>query len=169
VASGVEVVGEVLRIAPVVDAQSGTMRVTLRLPSAAELRPGMLISARIVVDRRQNALLIPRRALELDALRPSLFRLRGAADGGAGNSVERRHPRLGIHSADVVEVLEGLADGEYVVVAGQAALRDGMAVRVVEWDGLAAQLRDAGRISEDATVGRAALEASATDAAVVGM
>jgi membrane fusion protein (multidrug efflux system) len=62
--------GVVERVAPVVDAASGTFRVTVRLDAPAEgaapvvsLRPGQFTSVKIEVDRRENVLTLPRRAL----------------------------------------------------------------------------------------------------------
>lgn len=68
--------GTVERVAPVVDAASGTFRVTVRLDAPAEgssigtsssgfatLRPGQFASVRIEVDRHEDVLTLPRRAL----------------------------------------------------------------------------------------------------------
>lgn len=60
-------IGVVERVAPVVDAASGTFRVTVRLDAPADgnlsLRPGQFASVKIEVDRRDDVLVAPRRAL----------------------------------------------------------------------------------------------------------
>lgn len=56
--------GKVLRVAPVIDSASGTFRVTVAVdPGQATLRPGQFVSTRIEVDRHENVLTVPRRAL----------------------------------------------------------------------------------------------------------
>lgn len=56
--------GNILRIAPVVDANSGTFRVTCEFhDKTGELRPGMFGRVEIVYDQRADALTVPRSAL----------------------------------------------------------------------------------------------------------
>jgi membrane fusion protein (multidrug efflux system) len=56
--------GTVTRISPVVDAGTGTVRVTISVePGQGELRPGQFIKARIEIARHDDVLTIPRRAL----------------------------------------------------------------------------------------------------------
>jgi membrane fusion protein (multidrug efflux system) len=132
VATDARVVGQVQRLAPVVEARSGTVRVTASVPAGQGLLPGMLVAATIRVEQRDGVLLVPRRALDLDSPLPTLYRLQTRpGEGGVQWAVERVAPQLGIVGDEQVEILSGLADGERVVVAGQSALRDGIAVRVV--------------------------------------
>ncbi|NOY26211.1 MAG: efflux RND transporter periplasmic adaptor subunit [Oligoflexia bacterium] len=56
--------GTVARVSPVVDPQSGTVRVTVAVdPTTTSLRPGQFVKVRIEVDRHKDVLTIPRRAL----------------------------------------------------------------------------------------------------------
>ncbi|MBM4389942.1 MAG: efflux RND transporter periplasmic adaptor subunit [Deltaproteobacteria bacterium] len=56
--------GEVVRVAPVVDTQTGTVRVTVALdPGQAVLRPGQYVSVRVEVARHEGVLTVPRRAV----------------------------------------------------------------------------------------------------------
>ncbi|MEC7948407.1 MAG: efflux RND transporter periplasmic adaptor subunit [Myxococcota bacterium] len=56
--------GTIERISPVVDAQTGTVRVTISAdPEQTALRPGQFVKVRIEVDRHDDVLTIPRRAL----------------------------------------------------------------------------------------------------------
>lgn len=56
--------GTVARISPVVDATSGTVRVTIQIsPDQQILRPGQFARVRIEVDRHSDVITIPRRAL----------------------------------------------------------------------------------------------------------
>ena len=56
--------GRIERVSPVVDAQSGTVRVTISVdPAQTALRPGQFVKVRVEVDRHDDVLTIPRRAL----------------------------------------------------------------------------------------------------------
>ncbi|MFT4974225.1 MAG: membrane fusion protein (multidrug efflux system) [Myxococcota bacterium] len=56
--------GSVTRISPVVDPSSGTVRVTVSVdPGQETLRPGQFTKVRLEVDRHNDVLTIPRRAL----------------------------------------------------------------------------------------------------------
>ncbi len=56
--------GTVDRVSPVVDLQSGTVRVTISVdPASTSLLPGQFVKVRIEVDRHRDVLTIPRRAL----------------------------------------------------------------------------------------------------------
>lgn len=56
--------GSVLRISPVVDAQTGTIRVTIAVDTGTtSLRPGQFVKVRIETDRHSDVLTIPRKAV----------------------------------------------------------------------------------------------------------
>lgn len=145
--------GNVLRIAPVVDAASGTFRVTCEFDhDGGVLRPGMFARIAIVYDQRRNALVIPRSAVvEEDgrstvyvvvhqAARPQAPRVPGgrgqaraaALPPAAVEIVRRVVIRTGHGDGDRIEVLTGLKRGDRIVTLGQNNLRDGTAVTVVE-------------------------------------
>ena len=64
----VRATGTVLRISPVVDQVTGTIRVTIAVdPTTGDgphLRPGQFVEVRIEVDRHEDVLTIPRRAVQ---------------------------------------------------------------------------------------------------------
>jgi membrane fusion protein (multidrug efflux system) len=71
-----EVAGEVLRLSPVVDPQTGTFRVTVApVGDAPLLRPGQFVSVRIQVDFHDDTLVLPRRAVLYDRGEPYVFRV----------------------------------------------------------------------------------------------
>lgn len=56
--------GTIERVSPVVDPQTGTVRVTISVdPEQTALRPGQFVKVRVEVDRHDDVLTIPRRAL----------------------------------------------------------------------------------------------------------
>jgi len=74
--SEIVVPGEVLRLSPVVDAQTGTFRVTVApVDQQRLLRPGQFVSVRIQVDHHEDTLVLPRRAVLYDRGEPYVFRV----------------------------------------------------------------------------------------------
>ena len=66
--------GHVTRISPTVDAQTGTVRVTVALDDPEQvLRPGQFVSVRIEVDRHDDVLVLPRRAVFYEEGDPTVF------------------------------------------------------------------------------------------------
>lgn len=132
------------RLAPEVDVETGTVKVTLAVEGGVRLRPGSFVRVGIVTDTRDDALVVPRSALVSDGRRWKLFRL---AD--SGDTVSEVQVTLGFEEGDRVEVVEvdgaggALSPGDRVVVRGAAALSDGAAVSV----------REEGEETEDESVG----------------
>lgn len=119
--------GTIDRVSPVVDSGSGTFRVIAAFEGAqqaGQLQPGMFGRVRIVHDQRADALVVPRLALLDGEGNPAVFQVR---DG----KVVRVPVRLGYLDGQWAEILEGLALGDQVVVAGKSALRDGSVVQVI--------------------------------------
>jgi membrane fusion protein (multidrug efflux system) len=117
--------GRIRMISPGVDPESGTVKVTLEIPSdRGLLKPGMFTSVRIITEEHPRALIIPKKGLILETDEDDVFMV---AEGRA-----RRVPvELGFVDKDRVEVLSGLDEGDLVVTVGQEGLKDGTAVRLV--------------------------------------
>lgn len=120
----------VLSIAPAVDAQRGAIEVKLALSGEAPpfLREDMTLSVDVETGRRDKALVLPLRAL------------RGAATGNTATVLvaqdgraENRALRLGLRTLEAVEVLDGLREGEPVLLGSD--IQDGSRVRpkIVSW------------------------------------
>ena len=127
----------VLRIRPVVEADTGTVEVTLEVNGGGKLRPGMFASVFLEVDRRADALVIPKAALVLESLGDTVFLVEAGTGEATDSAVRggqvavRRDIELGFEERDAVEVLVGLQEGEKVVVLGQSGLSDGTPVRIL--------------------------------------
>ncbi len=121
---GREFLGRVRRVAPVVDAKSGTVKVTIGFEDLGPLRPGMYVDVELILDRKNDAVLLSKRALVLDGDQTYAFRL------GPDRKVQRLlvEPRASdrLH----VEPMTGFNEGDQVVVAGQTGLKDGALVRI---------------------------------------
>ena len=116
---------EVLRIRPVVDADSGTVRVTLEVKARGLLRPGMFARVYVETDRHEDALVVPKAALSLESIGDTVY----VADGPTAS---RREVELGFTEGDHVEILSGVAEAESVIVVGQDGLSDRTPIEVLE-------------------------------------
>lgn len=64
------------RVAPIIDATSGTFRVQLRLPPGQRaLRPGQFVSVKIEVARHDDVVVVPKRALVYEDGMPVVYRM----------------------------------------------------------------------------------------------
>jgi len=119
-----EYLGKVDRIAPVVDPKSGTVKVTVAVGQQAGLLPGMFVDVDIVTTVHEDAVLLPKRALVYDEDRAYAFRARGAR-------AERVEVLPVLSDRDFVEPGAGFAQGDTLIVAGQAGLKDGSKIEVL--------------------------------------
>lgn len=123
---GREFPGRVRRIAPVVDAKSGTVKVTLGFDEIGPLRPGMYVDVELILNQKTDAVLLSKRALILDGDQTYAFRL------GENRKVQRLLIEPLASDRLHVEPTSGFQEGDRVVVAGQTGLKDGALVRLPE-------------------------------------
>jgi membrane fusion protein (multidrug efflux system) len=119
--------GRVRRIFPAADSSSRLVPVEVAVsgPDAARLRPGYTVRATIRLDTREDALVVPTRAVLGASGARSVFVVKGGL-------AERRAVRVGDDVDGRVEVFAGLALGDTVIVAGNSLVREGGAVRIVD-------------------------------------
>ncbi len=134
--------GKISRIYPYLNNQTrtNTVEVTLENPQdqktgLRKMKPGMFGRAELVVGRREQALAAPEPALLLDnALLKKQKEgeiLRRAFVVDDQNIARQRLVKLGARKGSYYEVLEGLAEGERIVVRGQHGLKDGQTVEIL--------------------------------------
>ncbi|MGB5737704.1 MAG: efflux RND transporter periplasmic adaptor subunit [Woeseia sp.] len=118
----------IARISPVVDPATGTFKITVEVSDASQrLKPGMFARIGIVSDVRPDALQIARAAIIDNEGEQFVFVVE---DGVA----KRRRIDTGLTANGMVEIVGGLTGEERIVVVGQAGLRDGAKVDVVNAD-----------------------------------
>lgn len=108
---------------PEVDIDTGTLRVRAVFDNAhRRLSGGLFVRVRLQAGSLEGALVIPEVALGRDQQGQYIFVV------GNGNIVERRAVKLGPRVDGGIVVVEGLAAGERVVIAGQLSARPGAEV-----------------------------------------
>ena len=157
---GKEFQGVVDKIAPTVDAKTGTVKVTVAVHNVGMLRPGMYVNVSLVLDTHENALLLPKRALVYDADQVFVFRL------NQEQKVDRLLLQPVLIEKDFVEPGAGIEEGDRVVVAGQTGLKNGAQVKVLgepEPENAADTTAKAGEPSEAGANGSGSETAAATE------
>ncbi len=113
------------RISPVINASTGTFKVTLSVPNPDNiLLAGMFAEVALEYDTHQNATLLPRKALLSIDNKDSVFVI---TDGIA----KKVAVTTGFQNANFVEVISGLNGNETVVTAGHHNLKDQSPVEVI--------------------------------------
>ncbi len=122
---GISLPGQILRLSPTMNSQTHTFRAEVSVDNSQRLlRPGMFIEASIVVERREDVAVVPRESVTERAGRSVIFVI-------DGQRAVQRDVSLGLGDDVRVEVTDGVAAGEQIVVRGLETLTDGTRVRVV--------------------------------------
>lgn len=117
--------GRVTRISPVVDADTGTFKVTAELSNDdSKLKPGMFGRVAVVYDSKHDVTVIPKEAILNEDGVDTVFVIEDEI-------VRRQELVTGYVNGTVVQVVDGVQPGQRVVVAGQGSLREGTRVEVI--------------------------------------
>jgi RND family efflux transporter MFP subunit len=118
--------GTVTLINPRIDVQTGTIKVTVEAyDDTLRLKPGMFVEVRIATGKKDNVLVIPRKAILYKQGKTYVFALK---DNLAG----QREVTLGLTEEDLAEVASGIAEGDVIVSVGVENLKDGQPVTVLK-------------------------------------
>jgi len=116
--------GRVERISPTVDQASGTVKVTVAMEPQPGFRPGAFVRVEIRTDTKTDAIVIPKRALIEEDGQNYVY-------VANNDTAKRTKVALGYQREGMVEIREGVTDGQKVVVAGQGALKEGGKIKVL--------------------------------------
>lgn len=116
---GEQFTGTVSRVAPVFDSATRTASMEIEVPNPGfRLKPGMFARVKLTVDRRPNALTVPRNAVVDSEGKRGVFLVDGPA-------AKFQPVTTGLQDNERIEILAGLAEGTRIVTTGALALRDG--------------------------------------------
>jgi len=116
--------GRVVKVAPAVDPRSRKLKVELEIENKDHrLKPGMFADVEIVYNEHKNSLVVPTIAVLERGERKVLFTIE---DGRA----QLREVKTGVSDGEKIEIIEGLKEGETVIVEGNFGLSDGARVEV---------------------------------------
>jgi len=125
-----KVKGRILVIEPVLDPETRNVRVVARVSnSGRKLLPGMSANVSAVLSERAEALTIPSEAVFAEGNQSFVYIVNN------DSTVARSPVKLGLQMQDVVEVIDGLKQGEKVVMAGHQKLFDKAKVMPIQMAG----------------------------------
>ena len=87
------------------------------------LYPGLYVDATLTLERKGDVVAIPLQALNRSGDRTTVYVV------GPSNTIESRPVTLGVQTADHVEIMSGLHEGEKIVVSDRSGLKAGQLVR----------------------------------------
>lgn len=112
---------------PQVDPKTGTFSVRAEMPNPERsLLPGEFTRVKVLLDVRENAVQVPKKAIEIEKGGTYIYVVR------PDNIVERRFIETGPETGNNVIVERGLAKGEKIVVEGYHKLRHGIKVNPIK-------------------------------------
>jgi membrane fusion protein (multidrug efflux system) len=115
--------GKVVRVVHSLDPRTRTMGVEVDIPNpGGKLKPGMFARVEVLVDTRRNALTIPAEALRVGDARPSVMVVKNGM-------VEPVVIDVGVSDGQVVEVRQGLAEQDQVILQGKDLVKPQQKVR----------------------------------------
>ena len=118
--------GKIARISSALELATRTLQAEIYIDNPNRLlKPGMFARIEVILLEKPQALVIPRNAVIEEGGLKRIFVI-------AGNQAFRRSIVTGYEENEFVEVLEGVSEGDQVVVRGQESLKDRSAVRVIE-------------------------------------
>ncbi|TAK48335.1 MAG: efflux RND transporter periplasmic adaptor subunit [Xanthobacteraceae bacterium] len=116
--AGTALTGTVKQITPAGDPVAKTFRVRIGLPDDTPLRVGMSVEANIISREKSAVVLVPANAIADNQVLV-------AEDGRA----RRRKVEIGLRGTRLVEIVSGVAEGEWVVAPATANIKDGARIK----------------------------------------
>jgi RND family efflux transporter MFP subunit len=122
-ATGRTFTGKIVRFSRALDTDTRTMLTEVDVPNPdLVLSPGMYAETMIQLQQKDDTLTLPAQAVVQSGDQAYVLVV------DSTNHIEKRNVTLGIQTADRMEILSGLHDGERVIASGQANYQSGEAV-----------------------------------------
>ncbi|WP_043757296.1 efflux RND transporter periplasmic adaptor subunit [Imhoffiella purpurea] len=124
--------GRIEAISPSLDKRTRNLSIRARFDNPEHLlRPGMFARTTTVLPVEERTLVIPRQAVTFNTYGDSVFLIQ-EVEGKP--KVQRRQIRTGAARDDEVVILQGLAEGDRIVLAGQVKLTNGQEIQIKDED-----------------------------------
>ena len=117
--------GVISEISPAISAETRTFKCKILIQnSELKLRPGMFVKADVVIDRSENVIIIPKNIVQTNRNRKFVYVVER-------NVAVIRNLTTGIEDDDNVEILDGLAENDQLIIRGYETLRANSRVKVL--------------------------------------
>lgn len=116
--------GQITRVSQKIETSTRTMEAQIDLPNPDHsLIAGIYATVLLKVDRRNNALILPVEAVTREKSTASVYLIT------AENKIESRNILTGTESPTHIEIVEGLSEGDLVMVGSRAQFHHGQSVK----------------------------------------
>jgi len=124
-ATGEHFTGKVARFTDSLDMSTRTMQVEIDVPNPTyHLQPGMYANVTLSANSRPNALTVPIQAIQRSETKKTTVLI-----VDPHNRVQSREVQVGVESSNNVEILDGLTEGERVIVGNLGSYQPGELVK----------------------------------------
>ena len=121
------IMGTVSFVSPQVDPKSGAVTVSVDLPAAAALRPGLSVRVRIIAEEHKDVLAVPREAVVADENGDSVISLI------EGDQATHKTVKAGLEEEALIEIsADGIKEGDQVATAGAFGLPAATKVKIID-------------------------------------
>jgi len=118
--------GEVSKVSEVMDTQTRTLPIEITIPNPEHrLKSGMFARIKIIASQLKERLVILQDALVQELGVNYVFVVED-------HTAKKKKVTLGVKEDNKVEILEGLKEGQKVIVFGQQGLKDGSSVEIAD-------------------------------------
>jgi membrane fusion protein, multidrug efflux system len=118
---------KIKKISEAVDLTTRTMQIEIDIENSNKtLKPGMFANITLILDKKENTLILPNQVVLDDDKGNFVYILK------PDSTVEKRYVKVGIKQDTKVEVLSGITETDPVVFIGQSLVRNKMKVKVAK-------------------------------------
>ncbi|MDR3250189.1 MAG: efflux RND transporter periplasmic adaptor subunit [Tannerella sp.] len=118
--------GVISEISPAISSETRTFKGKILIEnSSLKLRPGMFVKADVVVDRAEDAIIIPKNVVMSQRNRKYVYIVER-------NMATMRSITTGLEDEENIQVLEGLKENDNLITRGYETLRDNSRVKVLK-------------------------------------
>jgi len=118
--------GTVVRINKALDLATRTLQAEINIPNPGHLlKPGMFAKVEMILKEKPDALTVPKEAVLKEEGKEFVFAVEG-------NQAFRKPVVTGVERESLIEIVEGVKEGDKIVIRGQESLRDLSTIRIVE-------------------------------------
>jgi len=124
---GITFKATVKKISGAVDLTTRTMQVEIDIENINKmLKPGMFANITLVLDKKENVLILPNQVVQDDDKGNFVYLLK------PDSTVEKRTVKIGIKQDTKYEVLSGITESDQIIFVGQSLVKDKMKVKIAK-------------------------------------
>ncbi|GMO48832.1 MAG: efflux RND transporter periplasmic adaptor subunit [Termitinemataceae bacterium] len=124
--------GKVSEVSPIVDPSSRTMDIKVNVDNqSAKLKSGMFATVKIIVADKDDAITIPFTSVLQNSETDFVYIAVSDPKDPAFKIAKQVSVKSGIHTDDILEILEGLSENDEVIVKGHTTLTDGARLNII--------------------------------------